>query len=108
MIETKVLKKTRGLVDDDKCLLCGELRETVQHLLFGCKKLARSEYVKRQDNTLKVLAVKWDGLLPEQTKWYAVNWERGKVIENDGKKLYWDWEHRTVLREDQSSYWKAK
>ena len=25
---------------------------------------------------------------------HAVNWERGTVIENDGKKLYWDWEHR--------------
>ena len=21
-------------------------------------------------------------------------WEKGKVIENNGKKLYWDWEHR--------------
>ena len=44
-----------------------------------------------------MLAVKWaieNGLLPEEMKWYAVNWEQGKVIENDGKKLYWDWEHR--------------
>ena len=48
--------------------------------------------VKRDNNTLKVLAVKWaieNGLLPDETKWYAVNWERGKVIENDRKKLYW-------------------
>ena len=22
-----------------------------------------------------------------------MNWERGKVIEKDGKKLFWDWEH---------------
>ena len=35
-----------------------------------------------------------NGLLPEETKWYAVNWECGKVTENDGKNLYWDWEHR--------------
>ena len=44
-----------------------------------------------------MLAVKWvieNGLLPEETKWYAVNWERGLVIEDDGKKLYWEWEHR--------------
>ena len=83
-------------MDNDKCRLCGEHRETVQHL-SGCKKLAGSENVKRHDNTLKVLAVKWaveNGLLPEETKWYAVNWECGKVIENNGKKLYWDWEHR--------------
>ena len=71
MIETKVWKKTRGLVDDDKYRLCGEHRETAQHLLSGCKKLAGSEYVKRHDNTLKVLAMKWaveNGLLPEETK----------------------------------------
>ena len=53
--------------------------------------------VKRHNNALKVLAVKWamkKGLIPEGTKWYAEKWEKGKVIENGGKKLYWDWEHR--------------
>ena len=59
MIETKAWKKIRGLVDDDICRLCGEHRETVQHLLSGCKKLAGTEYLKRHDNALKVLAVKW-------------------------------------------------
>ena len=29
------------------------------HLLSGCKKLAGTEYIKRHNNTLKVLAVKW-------------------------------------------------
>ena len=70
-IETRAWKKIRGLAADDKCRLCGEYRETVQHLLSGCKKLAGSEYVKRHDNTLKVLAVKWaieNGLLPEDAK----------------------------------------
>jgi hypothetical protein len=46
---------------------------------------------------LKVLAVQWaidNGLLPEGTKWYTERWERGKVIENNWKKLFWDWEHR--------------
>ena len=71
MIETKAWKKIRGLVDDDSCRLCGEHRETVQHLLSGCKKLAGTEYLKRHDNALKVLAVKWaikNGMLPEDTK----------------------------------------
>ena len=78
--------------------LCGEHSETVHHLLSGCKKLVRTEYVKQCNNTLKVLAVKWaveNGLLPEDTKWYTTNWERGKVIEKDGKKLFWDCEHPT-------------
>ena len=47
MIETKAWKKLRGLADEDKCRLCGAFRETVQHLLAGCKKLAGSEYVRR-------------------------------------------------------------
>ena len=67
MIKTRAWKKIRGIVINDKCRLCGEYRETVQHLLSGCKKLAGSECVKRHGNTLKVLAVKWaieNGLLP--------------------------------------------
>ena len=43
-----------------------------------------------------MLAVKWateNDLLPKDTKWYTTNWERGKVIEKDGKKLIWGWEH---------------
>ena len=97
MIETKAWKKLRGLTDEDKGRLCGAFRETVQHLLAGCKKLAGSEYVRRHDNALKVLAVHWaidNKLLPEGTKWYTEIWEKRKVIENNGKKLYWDWEHR--------------
>ena len=96
MIETKAWKKIRGLVDDDSCQLCGEHRETVQHLLSGCKKLAGMEYLKRHDNALKVLAVKWaikNGMLPEDTKWYTVKWQQGTVLERNGQKLFWDWEH---------------
>ena len=96
MIETRASKCIRGLVECDKYRLCGEHRGTVDHLLSGCKKLVGTEYVERHNYTLKVLAVKWDvenGLLPEDTKWYATNWERGKVIEKGGKKLFWDWEH---------------
>ena len=33
-------------------------------------------------------------MLPTGTKWYREGWEKGKVIENNGKKLYWDWEHQ--------------
>ena len=71
MIETKAWKKMKGLTDQDKCRLCGECKETVQHLLAGRKKLAGSEYVKTHDNALKVLVVQWaitNGLLPEGTK----------------------------------------
>ena len=33
-------------------------------------------------------------MLPEGTKWYTEIWEKERMIENIGKKLYWDWEHR--------------
>ena len=89
IIGTRVWKMIRGLVNNNKCRLCGEYRETVQHLLSGCKKLSGTEYIKRHDNALKVLAVKLameNRLLPEGTKWYEIKWECGKVIENNGKK----------------------
>ena len=34
------------------------------------------------------------GIMPEGTKLYAEKWEKRKVLENGGKRLYWDWEHR--------------
>ena len=96
MIKTSVWKKIRGLVECNKCRLCGEHRETVHHLLSGRKKLAGTEYVKRHNNTLKELAVKQaveNGLLPENTKQSTTKQERGKVMEKDGKKLFRDSKH---------------
>ena len=97
MVETGSWKKLRGLISEDCCRLCGEYRETVQHLLAGCQKLAGFYYVRRHDNALKILALQWcikNGLLPEGTKWYVEKCEKGKVIERGGKKLQWDWEYR--------------
>ena len=58
MTEKQAWKKIRGLIAEDMCRLCGEQRETVQHLLSGCKKLAGTKYVNIHDNTLEVLAAK--------------------------------------------------
>ena len=58
MIETRAWKKIRGLVECDKCRFCGEHRETVHHFPYECKELAGTEYVKRHNNTLKMLSVK--------------------------------------------------
>ena len=49
MIETRAWKKLRGLGEIDICRLCGEQKETLQHLLSGFKKLAATEYVRRND-----------------------------------------------------------
>ena len=57
IVETRAWKKLRELTDDETCRLCGETKETVQHLLAGCKKLPGTEYVRRHNNALQVLAV---------------------------------------------------
>ena len=59
--------------------------------------MAATEYVRRHDNALKILAVEWgkkEGLLVEKTVWYKERWGKGHVMENKGKKILWDWEHR--------------
>ena len=83
MVNTRAWKKMTGLVECDKFRLSGEHRETVNNLFPVCKRLVATE---RFNNTFKVLAVIWtveNRLLPEDTKCYAMNWERGKVIKKD-------------------------
>lgn len=102
MIETKACKTMRGFVEKYECL-CSR-KKIVQHLLTGCKTIARAEYKRQHINALKVLAVKWtidNRLLLEGTKWFVENWEKGKTIESNGKKLCRDIEHsmRTKCKE---------
>ena len=96
MIETKMWKVARGLTCDNvKCRVCGEQEETVEHLLAGCKKLAGSEYTRRHNRALMILAVQWaieHQLIDNQTKWYRERWERGHVLESKDAKLVWDFE----------------
>ena len=43
-----------------------------------------------------MLVVKWtieNGLLLEDTNVFTTNWELGKVIKKDGKKVFWDWKN---------------
>ena len=100
MVETKAWELLKGLVNEDKCRLCGDFRETVQHLLSCCKKLAGSEYVKQYNSALKVQEVRWaieSGLIPEGTKLCNVKWEREQAIESNKQKLLWDWEYQMKM-----------
>ena len=97
MIETRASKKLRGIGEVDIYRLSGAQKETLQHLLSGCKKLAATELVRRHDNVLKIMAVEWgnkERLLPEKTKWYKERWEKRQLREEDRKKILWDWEHK--------------
>lgn len=95
--ETKAWKVNRGMSLDDRCRLCGDGKETVMHLVAGCKVLAATEFTKRHNNALKVLCVefcKQEGLLNEDTVYYKEEWKQGMIIENDDWKLLWDFEYR--------------
>ena len=78
-----------------KCRLCREQKETVEHLLTGCKKIANSEYLTRHNRALMVMAVAWAKeyhLVQKEVKWYKERWTRGHVLENARAKLLWDFE----------------
>ena len=95
MVETKSWKASRGLAKCSKCRLCGQQRETVEHLLAGCKVLANSEYLTRHNRALMILAISWEkefNLVEKDMKWYKQKWCRGYTLENHHAKLVWDFE----------------
>ena len=98
MVETRAWKQLRNIdVETVMCRLCGKFKETLDHILAGCEKLAGNEYMKRHNNALMVMATEWakiNGLVPEETKWYMLSWKKGTVLENNGRKLIWDFEFR--------------
>ena len=96
MIETRGWKASRGLnVTTENCKLCDAYKETVMHILSGCKVLAGSDYLKRHNNALMVLIVEWakqESLLPSNSVWYKQKWSKGTLLEKNGKKICWDFE----------------
>ena len=74
MIETREWKASRGMnVTTEHCRLCDAYKETVMHILSGCKVLAGSAYLKWHNNALMVLIVEWakqESLFPSDSVWY--------------------------------------
>ena len=92
MVETRVWKAARGLIEDGRCQ---EQVETVEHLVAGCKVLANTEYLTRHNRAMMIMAVAWakeHELIKTDMTWYEERWKRGTVIENDKAKLLWDFE----------------
>ena len=96
MVETKSLKALRGLAECCcKCRLCGQQKETVEHLLDGCKVLANSEYLTWHNRALMILEIsrtKEFHLVEKDVMWYKQKWCRRYILENDNAKLVWDFE----------------
>ena len=96
MIETRGWKASRGLnVTTENCRPCDAYKETVMHILSGCKLQAGSDYLKWHNNALMVLIVEWakqESLLSSSSVWYKQKWSKGTVLEKNGKKICWDFE----------------
>ena len=40
---------------DDKCRLCGNLNETIKHIIDGCRELAQREYTRRRNDVCGII-----------------------------------------------------
>ena len=54
-IKNKIDKTLENLL----CKMCGERRETLQHIIHECKKLAQGEYRRKHDTVAKKRKEKW-------------------------------------------------
>ena len=59
MVETKSWKVSRGLAQDRRCRVSHERDEAVEHIVAGCKVLAKNEYLVRYNRELMIMAVNW-------------------------------------------------
>ena len=57
LLPTKVYynRKTKSPVTEEKCRLCGNSLEKVQHILSGWSALAQTKYLQRHNNAFKNL-----------------------------------------------------
>ncbi|XP_049959582.1 uncharacterized protein LOC126477545 [Schistocerca serialis cubense] len=79
----------------DRCRLCKQQIETVDHITSGCTILVNTEYPRRHDNVAKIihqqLAIKHK-LIKQHVPTYK--YAPQNVLENEEYKLYWN---RTII-----------
>ncbi|KAL1448095.1 hypothetical protein WDU94_012293 [Cyamophila willieti] len=78
-------------ITDDKCRLCKEKSETIEHVIGSCKILANTEYLNRHNQVAKIIYSKL--IIQNKIKdyvepYYKLNPE--PVLENDQFKILWD------------------
>ena len=75
----------------DRCRLCKQQIETIDHIIGGCTILANTEYTRRHNNVAKIihqqLAIQYK-LVQHHTPTYK--YIPQNVLENDKHKLYWN------------------
>ena len=90
-IKTKIAKT----VNDSKCRLCKEKKETVDHLVSACSKIALTNYKDRHNKVASMLH--WNLCkkyhLPAADKWWEHKIE--KVVQNNEAKILRDFKIQT-------------
>ena len=95
-IRTNLIKaRIDKMQQNNKCRLCVDKDEPINHMISKCCKLAQKEYKTRHDWVGKVIhwvmykKLKFDHM----NKWYMHN--PVSVLENDTHKLLWDFDIQT-------------
>ena len=87
------IEKQAGV--SEKCRICNQHNESVEHILNGCQKLSNGDYKLRHDRV--AAALHWgmckDYGFPAESKWYSHYAE--KVLENENYKILWDFHIQT-------------
>ena len=80
---------------NSKCRLCGDIDETINHIISECNKLAQKEYKTRHDWVHRAMHWKMckKSKFDHRNKWYMYN--SASVLENDTHKLLWDFDIQT-------------
>ncbi|KAI5755134.1 hypothetical protein M8J77_014371 [Diaphorina citri] len=98
MIQDQVIKTKNYMkhilkldIPDDKCRVCHQGSETIQHITSACSSLANSEYLYRHNLSAKIIHQfigNTHGLITNKDPHYKYYPE--PVLENESHKLYWD------------------
>ena len=85
IVETRLWKAARRLVQDGHCRVCHERNETIDHIVAGCKVLANSEYLSRRYGLVQrtVGRRNGDGKLKRETR---VGFRIPSTKKHNGKK----------------------
>ena len=82
-------------VNNNKCRLCGNRDEIINHIINECSDLAQKEYKTKHDWVGKV--IHWEMCnkfhFHHTNKWYMLN--PAAVQKNDTYKLLWDFDIET-------------
>lgn len=87
----KHIMKTAGN-ETDKCRLCAERPETIDHLISGCTMLAGNQYTERHDNVAKILHLEIRRIFedPHLEKVPYYKYEPPAVVDAENCKIYWN------------------